>query len=225
MQATQRQAATRPRTNPDCPSSHRHGTIAAACLDRCTCPEATARRAAYEKRRVYDAAQGLRRTVPAVGTNRRIQALYAIGWPGGLIAAELGFSRSRLTNLTNGQRVVYAATAARVRDLYDRLSGRRGPSRVTAGRAAQLGYVPPIGWDDDQIDDPAGRPWAVIDDHGQRRYGESFSRPSARGDAERARALERQRVRRAAARRAAAEEQLRQVTALIAAGDAAEVAS
>lgn len=152
--------------NPRCPSTGRHGTSTARVHDGCRCDTVRQHHTRYEKLRVLDAAAGRPRTTPAHGTIRRIHALYAIGWPSRLIAAELGVSQSRILDITNQQRVVRVATATAVADLYRRLSGTRGPSAGAARRAAGLGYQPPIAWDDDTLDDPDGRPWAVIDDNG-----------------------------------------------------------
>jgi hypothetical protein len=62
---------------------------------------------------------------------------------------------------------VTAATARAVRELYDRLWDKPPPEngqreRIAAARArnhaAQRDWAPPLAWDDDIIDDPAGRP-------------------------------------------------------------------
>src|SRR5262249_22050368 len=62
---------------------------------------------------------------------------------------------------------VTAATARAVSDLYDRLWNQPPPghdqrTRIAASRARRhaerQGWVPPLAWDDDQIDCPNGRP-------------------------------------------------------------------
>jgi hypothetical protein len=145
--------------HPDCPSTRRHNTLNAHASDRCRCPAARAAHTRYSKRRLLDVAAGRPRTIPADGCRRRIQALLAIGWTGSFIAAELGVSRARLSYLTSRQEAVTPRTAAAVSALYDRLSSQPGPSAMTRGHAAAAGYVPPIGWDDDAIDDPGALPW------------------------------------------------------------------
>lgn len=179
MQATH---TAPPKTNPDCPAE-RHGTMAARTFHRCRCPEAIAACVAYEKRRVLDQLAGRARTCPATGTVRRVRALYAIGWPAAHLAAELGISTSRLANFAR-QRTVRAGTAERVRKLYDRLSCTAGPSERLVRMARAWGYVPPIGWDDDTIDDPAAEPWPVLDHKGQVRHGEHLAtlRPESAGN-------------------------------------------
>ena len=194
------------RTNPDCPAV-RHGTMAARTFHHCRCPQALAACAAYEKRRILDQVAGHRRTHPAAGTIRRIRALYAIGWPAAHLADELGISTSRLANLAR-QRTVHAGTAGRVRELYDRLSGTAGPSDRLAQRSLAWGYVPPIGWDDDTIDNPDAQPWAVLCDDNRVRHGQQLARPPARPQAhtpaQRAIRDERRNARKAAARARAA---------------------
>lgn len=144
---------------PGCRSARRHDTLTARTQDGCRCPAAVDAHNDYEKRRVYDAAQGRPRMVDAVGTVRRLRALMAIGWPTAKLAAELGVSPHWIRRLAGSRRRVRVGTAESVTSLYERLGGHPGPSAVTVGVARRLGYVPPIGWDDDDLDDPAARPW------------------------------------------------------------------
>ena len=100
------------------------------------------------------------RLVDANGTRRRLEALAALGWPLVRIGAMLDVSHDRVRQYLT-QPYVYAETAVRVRELYDRLSMTPGPSRRVARRARRLGYIPPLGWDED-IDDPGA--WANVAD-------------------------------------------------------------
>jgi hypothetical protein len=161
-----------------CPSIGRHDTVAARLHDKCACPEAIAAKARYDKQWAYDVANGRKRLAPSIGAARRIQALYAIGWTGDAIGAELGVGRDRVRQIASRPRV-RTATAAAVADLYRRLSNTPGPSRVTEGNARSRGYVPPIGWDDDTLDDPDAQPWMELHDDGARRPGRV---QCARGD-------------------------------------------
>lgn len=103
-------------------------------------------------------------TVDPTGTQRRLQALFALGWGGEDIGARLGLNRTRVNSLMRGTRIqrgVYRSTAVRVARVYDELSMIRpeGPKHDRLRRwAARLGYVPPLAWDDDEIDDPRARP-------------------------------------------------------------------
>lgn len=99
--------------------------------------------------------------VNPTGTLRRLRALAALGWP----MAELG-RRLGLPQVPDGRwAAVDAHAASLVRDLYAELSmtvpppGRRYTS--ARGLAARKGWVPPLAWDDDEIDDPAAVPAGV----------------------------------------------------------------
>lgn len=94
--------------------------------------------------------------VPVEPTRRRIRALMALGWThadmrahSGVHTAVLLSSRSPRVTWRNHNRVV---------EMYDALSMTPGPSQRTASRAARLGYLPPLAWDDDSIDRADG--WA-----------------------------------------------------------------
>lgn len=101
--------------------------------------------------------------VPATGTRRRLQALHAIGWDQRTIARRLGMGDSnyRRVLLYPGQQSVHAETAAAVRDLYRALWATPGPSPAARDRAAARGWVSPLAWDDDTIDDPHAQPQGV----------------------------------------------------------------
>lgn len=94
-------------------------------------------------------------TVDGTGTRRRLQASLANGWPATTLAVELG-TGPRL-QIARAARV-RAATAAAVRDLYDRIGDKPGPSPKTATYWRGRGYLPPAWWDDDTIDDPTAEP-------------------------------------------------------------------
>lgn len=92
--------------------------------------------------------------VPAVGVVRRLRALAALGWPAELLADRLG----EPVRLSENVEVVDAALAGRVRRLYDELSMTPGPSSVARGEATAAGWVPPLAWDEDDLDDPEAAP-------------------------------------------------------------------
>ena len=104
--------------------------------------------------------------VDATGTVRRVQALMAIGWSGQKLADRLGVQRGNFT-LMNGADLVTEAKRRAISDLYDELWDTPPPhddhrSRISYNRtlafARRNGWVPPMAWDDDTIDDPAARP-------------------------------------------------------------------
>lgn len=102
--------------------------------------------------------------VDATGTRRRVQALARLGWPARTVGGLAGVPH--LASVIR-QGAVGAGTAAKVRDVYDRLwdkpppagtlPERRAMARVR-NRAARLGWPAPLAWDDDTIDDPAAAP-------------------------------------------------------------------
>jgi hypothetical protein len=98
------------------------------------------------------------RLMDSTGTKRRIQALVALGWTLGEIAAACGkrSGNAWTCEVLRSDRV-HSSTEAIVRVVYDRMSMTRpeGPyrnrQRITAERK---GYAPPLAWDEDTIDDP-----------------------------------------------------------------------
>lgn len=104
--------------------------------------------------------------VDSTGTTRRLQALVAMGWSQSELARRLDMLGSNLGPVIHGTRGVTKATADAVRALYDELwatpappSGRHGAVPVrTRAYAARMGWVGPLAWDDDTIDDPAATP-------------------------------------------------------------------
>lgn len=91
------------------------------------------------------------RTLPAIGTRRRMRALAALGWSCTALAREMACSPSMISQIQNGPAdVVRRGTARAVADLYERLS-MRCPDREdvrTRTSAARNGWAPPLAWDD-----------------------------------------------------------------------------
>lgn len=95
--------------------------------------------------------------VDATGTIRRLQALMAMGWPGGKISAELGWRNEQLQRTrAGGHTQVTARTAIRVRDLYDRLWNIDGGDTRSRNTAIRKGWALPLEWDN--IDNPSETP-------------------------------------------------------------------
>jgi len=112
-----------------------------------------------------DLAGGAR--IDSTGTARRIQALVACGWSQSKIAARLGILRSNFTDLAQGRTQVSVAHAKAVAELYDQLWDQAPPhtnqrERIAYSRsvryAANAGWVVPLAWDEDTIDDPNAAP-------------------------------------------------------------------
>ncbi len=110
---------------------------------------------------VQPAAPKGERKVAAHGAARRLQALMAEGWDATALAPLIGVSP---ISVQRWRREAFAVITyrrhERIREVYERLADHpRDDSR--ARRTAQaLGYLPPLAWDDDTIDDPQAQPWA-----------------------------------------------------------------
>lgn len=105
--------------------------------------------------------------VSAIGTRRRIQALACIGWTMSRQGARIGWAPANFAKLLTDDTVTVRRETAQLvarmyDDLWDRAPGgdrfqRAGITRVKQ-RAAANGWLPPLAWDDDTIDDPAATP-------------------------------------------------------------------
>lgn len=98
--------------------------------------------------------------VDGTGARRRLQALVAIGYELGWLWEQLKGTRnhSNCHAFMYSGRPILAANAAAVRRLYDELSMTPGPSNRARSHAARRGWVPPLAWDDEAIDDPNATP-------------------------------------------------------------------
>lgn len=150
-----------------CPRArHVHGTVKAYNQDACRCVDCSTVRARYVKRQRWQYARREAAGIPvglvdSAGTRRRLQALAAIGWSTTRLATELGVAQQRVSELQAHTARVQAQLAARVSRLYDRLwnVALAWPGAAACRvYAAGKGYVPPLAWDDDTIDDPAAEP-------------------------------------------------------------------
>jgi hypothetical protein len=146
-----------------CPRArHQHGTWRAYCNDKCRCDPCRAAWADYTRDRRRRIAQASWTRWPLYttphGTARRLRALAVIGYGCNEIALLLG-KPSCVVQDWRGQRHawVYGASAATVAALYDRLWSQPSADRYarkTRNLAARNGWLPPLAWDDDLIDDP-----------------------------------------------------------------------
>lgn len=100
------------------------------------------------------------RKVPALGARRRVQALAAIGWTFGELGARLTppVTSEAIGKLLKHD-VTYRDKAEQIARLYDELwdqprAGTQGAAR-SRNRALRDGWLPPMAWDDDRLDDPA----------------------------------------------------------------------
>lgn len=155
------------------PQDPRHGTTAgfhAGCRDLC-CRRALAR---DEKARRLDKLRG-GRAVPAIGAQRRLRALMALGWSSNAIATHAGLpDRNHVLRVLNGQKGkpttwVERKTHEWVCRVYDDLS-MTVPTTPYAARtrayATARGWSPPLAWDhiDDATEQPKGCPQGLVED-------------------------------------------------------------
>lgn len=141
----------------------RHGSTrgyAQGCrLDCCREAQNTYERNRRKRRNIL----GITRSIPALGTQRRIRALMALGWTSGDIANRCGWTTPQaVTVLLSGRRYVYRSTAEKIAAVYDQLSMTPGPSTRNWREAARKGWPPPLAWDN--IDDPDERPRGIRTD-------------------------------------------------------------
>jgi transcriptional regulator with XRE-family HTH domain len=108
---------------------------------------------------------------PAIGTTRRVRALHALGWTAPELGQRLGLSAGRVRQLLDGNaEKVKPETVDRINRLYaelsmsappDKRNRRRGEVNVherTRRLCRRKGWVPPLAWNDDEIDDPTATP-------------------------------------------------------------------
>lgn len=102
--------------------------------------------------------------VSPAGTVRRVQALMAIGHSGLAISARAGKHPEWATRLLSGissRGFVEEATRAAVAEVYEVMSMEIPEGQYAArtrAAAARRGFVPPLAWDEDTIDDPTAGP-------------------------------------------------------------------
>ncbi|MBA2951635.1 hypothetical protein [Streptomyces himalayensis] len=99
------------------------------------------------------------RSVPAVGSIRRIRALTALGHSLKAVAAAGDIEDSTASYLLNGHsETIRYELAQRVKVAYRKLGESRGTSVRNLKRAAREMWAPPGAWDDEAIDDPNAAP-------------------------------------------------------------------
>lgn len=134
----------------------RHGTPNAYRNHRCRCTDAAQALTRHKKLLAAGlVAPGL---VNSVGVVRRRQALGVIGYSLADLAPYFGVSAGALHCQVVQGRTVYRTTHVRWCRVYDLLSMTPGSNDLARVWARKRGWVPPLGWDDDTIDDPDAKP-------------------------------------------------------------------
>lgn len=147
------------------PDDPRHGTYAGASEHRKRGVALCGPCLRAERHRhiltMADRIAGRPRTLPALGTVRRIHALQAIGWTIADIARQSDLYEKTLRNPVYRGTSVYRATAEAIAATYDRLGDTApvGPYHDRCrNMAARRGYPPPSAWFGVDIDDPGATP-------------------------------------------------------------------
>lgn len=98
----------------------------------------------------------------AIGAQRRIQAMMAIGHPSAAISTATGLSAKTIHGLSGGSHVggIWPRNAKLIDEVYRRWQYEQGPSASSARWAKRYGYLPPAAWAPDDLDNPeAGPTW------------------------------------------------------------------
>lgn len=139
------------------PEDERHGTnagYAAGCRDQCCRDAMSARRRANRKRAYLLRGSAM---LSALGSQRRIHALQALGWRQIDIAEAGGWAATEDVDSIMNRKHVIITTAQRVDEVYSKLCMTLGPSNRTRLYAARQGWAPPLAWDNIDTDAaPAG---------------------------------------------------------------------
>lgn len=105
---------------------------------------------------------GNQRLVPPVGGARRIQALAAIGYTNTEIAGRVGVAARQVYMWAHCRVALAAENFRRLVEVYDELAMRpvddSPAARYARSVARRNGWVPPLAWDDDDIDNADARP-------------------------------------------------------------------
>lgn len=158
----------------------RAGAVSPMTVHRLLHDEGLRRLAAHRRMRAAEARRLLRVTQEAAeragarrnaaGTRLRLRALTALGYPASSLAAGTGAAPGTVRALIAGRRssvsqVLHGRVAALYDERWDRpppesTGAQRRAAAAARARAAQQGWPPPMGLDDDKIDDPGYRPRA-----------------------------------------------------------------
>lgn len=99
------------------------------------------------------------RSVPSIGSTRRMRALVALGHPVRTIADAAGMEYSTASYLLNGHPdTIHYELTQRVDRAYRLLSETTGTHVRSLRRAQREAFAPPAAWDEESIDDPQARP-------------------------------------------------------------------
>lgn len=117
----------------------------------------------YRKRRYLNGDRGMYTDI--TGSIRRVQALSYLGYSSTLIAEMLGRKHFNIGHFSNRQKAVWRDTAELICIAYEKysmLSPEPGKATTAARNYARnRGYVGPLAWDEETIDDPRALPQGI----------------------------------------------------------------
>lgn len=152
------------------PDDPRHGTsrgyYAHRRANQTACDACKRAAATSEAVRQVRISRGIQAHIPALGMQRRLQALVRLGYSWQALGDALGRSDASAQKLATDPRAfIHIDTYRRVADVYERLSMRlpvgetphkRRAITLARAKGERNGWPPPLAWDD--IDDPNERP-------------------------------------------------------------------
>lgn len=119
------------------------------------------------------------RSISVLGTRRRLRALVALGYTNKQLAAAIGAADQQIHGLLYQNNFVTAATARKVRQLFEELGMTSAPPTVAArraiARAKRLGWAPPMAWDEGEIDNPDAQPHMVPHRWGEQGWAQRYA--------------------------------------------------
>lgn len=95
--------------------------------------------------------------IDSTGTKRRLRGLAALGWAFHMVAAEASVSVATVQQ-SNRRKRITAANARAIDEVYRKLCMTPGPSIQARRWARSQRWVPPMAWDDEDIDNPSAKP-------------------------------------------------------------------
>lgn len=128
----------------------------------CKCELCRDAEARYERKRVHAHNHGVRLRVDPVGARRRVEALQVMAYTQKNIAEASGLKPGNLSRMIRRDQVyIFRSTHDAIAATYNRLSMTFGPSELSRKVALQRGYLPPLAWDDETIDNPDAKPYPI----------------------------------------------------------------
>lgn len=138
----------------------------------------------YRKRRILNGARSVQRIdntrwyklsgghllIDATGTRRRLQALNTIGWSLNDLGQRIGIHGNGLGFVIRRRKWVTPETAQKIKALYNELEmipappdnhmvyGKGNPVSTVKSRARNKGWIPPLCWEEETIDNPYALP-------------------------------------------------------------------